>query len=93
MSNRPLSNYASVPANNNLKSRLRENTADVLHSTVPSSTSGYCSWELKRNSKIVYLLNPFIAVTPERGDGVFTKLMQSVLLTIHLSVNSQDNKV
>ena len=35
-SNKPISNYVSVPANNNLKSRLvswavQENTASVLH--------------------------------------------------------------
>ena len=50
--NTPVSNYASVPANNNLKSRLvlscREYTANVLHSTALASTSGYCSRQLKR---------------------------------------------
>ena len=41
--NSALSNYASVPANNNLKSKLR----------AKASTSGYCSRELKCNSKVV----------------------------------------
>ena len=34
--------FASVPTNNNLKSL--------------ASTSGYCSWELKRNSKLEYCM-------------------------------------
>ena len=53
--NRPLSKYASVPANNNLKSRLR---AKFLYICCifshEASTSGYCSRELKRNSKVIY---------------------------------------
>ena len=54
-SNRPLSNYASVPANNNLKLRL-----GALFSYIccifshEASTSGYCSRELKRKSKVAY---------------------------------------
>ena len=59
--NTPVSNCASpsVPASNNLKSRLvlsyvRTDTANVLHGSALVSTSGYCSWELKRNSKLEY---------------------------------------
>ena len=52
---RPLLNHASVPANNNLKSRLRAKFSYICcifsHKT---STSGYCSRELKRNSEVVY---------------------------------------
>ena len=55
--NRPLSNYTSVPANNNRKSRLRAKFSYIccifLHEAL---TSGYCSWELKRNSKVVFSL-------------------------------------
>ena len=41
--NSPLSNYASVPANNNpkLNRAVRESTANVLHRTSLASTSGY----------------------------------------------------
>ena len=53
--NRALSNYASVTANNNMKLRLRDTFSYICcilsHET---STSGYCSRELKRNSKAVY---------------------------------------
>ena len=52
--NRPLSNYASVPANNNLKSRLRARKySKCMKTWHEASTSGYCSRELKRNSKVV----------------------------------------
>ena len=58
---RPLSDYPSVPETiiNNLRSRLvlsgvRKITPNRLHSTALASTSGYCSRELKRNSKVVY---------------------------------------
>ena len=56
--NTPLSNYASVPANNNLKSRLVLSCArkysKIMHSSALASTSAYCSQELKHNSKVVY---------------------------------------
>ena len=52
MSNKPLSNYASVPANNNPKSRLRAKFSYICCTfSHEASTSGYCSRELKRNSK------------------------------------------
>ena len=55
MINKPLSNYASVPASNNLKSRLRAKFSYVCCIfSQEASTSGYCSWELKRNSKVAY---------------------------------------
>ena len=53
--NRPLSNYASVPANKNLKSRLRASKYSKFMTTWhESSTSGCSSRELNRNSKVVY---------------------------------------
>ena len=54
--NTPLSKYASVPTNNNLKSRLVLcNTFAVFCCTAQNlaSTSSYCLRELKRNSKVV----------------------------------------
>ena len=33
---------------------MQENTATVLHNSAPASTSGYCSRELRCNSKMVY---------------------------------------
>ena len=53
-------NYASVPANNNLKSRLvlccavQYICCIFSHGSALASTSGYCSRELKRNSKVVH---------------------------------------
>ena len=53
--NRPLSNYASFPANNILKSRLRAKFSYICCIfSHKASTSGYCSRELKRKSKVVY---------------------------------------
>ena len=55
-----LHHYASVPVNNNLKLRLvlscarKILTANVLHNSALASTSGYCLWELKHNSKLDY---------------------------------------
>ena len=52
---RPLSNYASVSPNNNLKSRLRARKYIKCTKTWHAAlTSGYCSRDLKRNSKVVY---------------------------------------
>ena len=54
-SNRLLSNCASVPANNNRKSRLRAKFSYICCIfSHEASTSGHCSRELKRNSKVVY---------------------------------------
>ena len=57
--NTPVSHCASpsVPASNNLKSRLvlsyvRTDTANVLHGSALVLTLGYCSQELKRNSRL-----------------------------------------
>ena len=51
----PLSNYASVSANINLKPRLRARFSYIccifLHE---ASISSYCLREMKRNSKVVY---------------------------------------
>ena len=53
--NRPLSNYASVPVNNNLKSRLRAKFSYICCIFSPeASTLGCCSRELKRNWKVLY---------------------------------------
>ena len=53
--NRPFSKYASVLANNNLKSRLRVKFSYICCIfSHEASTSGYCSRELKRNSKVIY---------------------------------------
>ena len=54
--NTPLSNYASVPANNNLKSRLVRvvHLLCFLAQLTLAETSGCCSRELKRNSKVGY---------------------------------------
>ena len=53
--NRPLSNYASVPTNNNLKSTLRARKySKCMKTWHEASASGYCSRELKRTSKVVY---------------------------------------
>ena len=53
--NRPLSIYASVPAKDNLKSRLRAKSSYIgWIFWYEASTSCYCSRELKRNSKMVY---------------------------------------
>ena len=64
--NRPLSNYASVPANNNLKSRLRARKyRKCMKTWHKASTSGYCSRELKSNWKVVYyryFINPLSRV-------------------------------
>ena len=53
--NGSLSNYDSVPANNNLKSKL---SAKFLYICCifshQASISGCCSRELKRNSEVVY---------------------------------------
>ena len=61
--NRPLSNYALVPANNNLKLRLRAKFSYIrcIFSHI-ASTSGCCSQELRRNFKVVYCfsINPAI---------------------------------
>ena len=53
--NKPISNYVSVPANNNLKSRLRVEFYGTFAVIFPheASTSSYGSRELKRNSKVV----------------------------------------
>ena len=52
--NSALSNYASVPANNNLKSRLRARKySKCMKTWHEASTSGYCSRELKCKSKVV----------------------------------------
>ena len=53
---RPLSNYASVPTNNNLKSRLRAKFSYTICCIFSheASTSGDHSRELKRNMKVVY---------------------------------------
>ena len=46
---------ASVPANNNLKSRLRARKySKCMKTWHEASTSGHCSRELNRNSKVVY---------------------------------------
>ena len=53
--NRPLSNYASVPMNSNLKSRLPAKIySKCMKTWHEASTSGYCLRELKCNSKVVY---------------------------------------
>ena len=58
--NSPFPNYASVPANNNLKSRLVLSCArkysKCMKTWHKSSTSGYCSRELKRNSEMGFSL-------------------------------------
>ena len=52
--NRPLSNYSSVSANNNPKSRLRAKFSYICCIfSHEASSSGYRSRELKRNSKVV----------------------------------------
>ena len=62
--NRPLSNYASVPVNNNLKSRLRARKySKCIKTWHEASTSGSCSRELKRNSKAAYLGPVYTAQT------------------------------
>ena len=59
--NRPLSSYASVPANNNLKSRLRAKFSYICCIfSHEASTSGYCSREPERNSKVFYLLQNYL---------------------------------
>ena len=56
LANRPLSNYASVPANNNLKLRRGAKSSFICCIfSHEASTSGYCSRQLKRNSIVVYL--------------------------------------
>ena len=56
--NRRLSNYASVPTNNNLRLRLGAKFSYIccifLHK---ASASDYCSLEMKHNSKVVYYGN------------------------------------
>ena len=53
--NRPFPSYASVPANNNLKSRLGAKFSYICCIfSHQASTSGYCSRELKRNSEMGY---------------------------------------
>ena len=60
--NRPLSSYASVPANNNLKSGPRARKySKYMKTWHEASTSGYCSQELKRNSKVVFSLGRPVA--------------------------------
>ena len=52
--NREMDYYASVPTNN-LKSRLRAKFSYICCIfSHEASTSGYCSRELKRDSKVVY---------------------------------------
>ena len=51
----PFSIYASVPANRNLKSRIRGKFSDICCIfSHEASTPGYCSRELKRISKVFY---------------------------------------
>ena len=48
-------NCAFIPANNNLKSRLRFKFSYICCIfSHEASTSGYCSRNLNRNSKVVY---------------------------------------
>ena len=53
IANRPLSIYASIPVNNNLKLRFHAKFS-CINCIFPheASTSCYCSRELKRNSKV-----------------------------------------
>ena len=61
--NRALSNYASVPVNNNLKSRLwARKYSKCMKTWQEASTSGYCSRELKRKTKVVYLPVKYIGI-------------------------------
>ena len=55
---RPLSNYASVPANNKPESRPRAKFSYICCIfSHEASTSGYCLRKLKRNSKVIYSLD------------------------------------